>query len=718
MPSRSHRRILSLTLAVATCGTMFTGFVTMAPANADDPVTTTPIASGDQWRYQDGGSDLGTVWRERVFDDSGWASGASQLGYGDGDEATVVASKKVAYYFRKDFNVDDPSRVTELKLRAIIDDGAAVYINGVEVWRQNLAANAGHNTVATTYVAGASESTWNNVTLPTSALAALRAGSNTIAVEVHNDSPTSSDISFDLELTQTATPVPAPVLPTSIESGDEWQYQDSGADLGTVWREREFDDSGWASGASQLGYGDGGEATTLASKKIAYYFRKDFNVDDPGKVSALALRAIIDDGAAVYINGVEVWRQNLAANAGYNTVATTYVAGASESTWNNVTLPTSALAALRAGSNTIAVEVHNDSPTSSDISFDLELTQTVTQGVVAPAAPTGLRVEGSQRFKATLAWDAVESATEYVVYRDGVQVAAVPSPAFVDTGLESNTNYSYTVAARNVSGSSVASAPLAVKTSVDNVCTINDSRLPEISGLVHSRNHANILWAHNDSGSSAKVYAVDATTCAVKSIVTLSGVSAYDFEAISIGVDGQGRSQLWVGDIGDNAKARANVKLYRFLEPTTLTDQSTAVETVTVTWDGNGKKDSESLVVEPVANGRIWLVSKEWTGAIYELQGDFRTTGSATAVRGASLGTFSGGSYATDATWSPTANRFVIRMTNNAQIRDGIPGVFNRNVALPTLGQGEALAFSPDGKHLFAASEGVTALTRIPLNTL
>ena len=61
--------------------------------------------AGAVWRYLDDGSDQGTNWSSRTFDDSGWASGPAQLGYGDGDENTVVEDgpnndRYVTTYFR------------------------------------------------------------------------------------------------------------------------------------------------------------------------------------------------------------------------------------------------------------------------------------------------------------------------------------------------------------------------------------------------------------------------------------------------------------------------------------------------------------------------------------------------------------------------------------------------------------------------------------------
>jgi hypothetical protein len=73
------------------------------------------IRRGDTWMYLADGADLGTAWRGAAFDDTGWEEGLAPLGYGSGDEATVLDfgpdadSKHVTTYFRKTFNVDDPA---------------------------------------------------------------------------------------------------------------------------------------------------------------------------------------------------------------------------------------------------------------------------------------------------------------------------------------------------------------------------------------------------------------------------------------------------------------------------------------------------------------------------------------------------------------------------------------------------------------------------------
>jgi hypothetical protein len=148
----------------------------------------------------DNGSDQGTAWRALGFIDGSWASGPAQLGYGDGDEATVVSfgpdlnNKYVTTYFRRNFTVQDPARVQNLILNLLRDDGAVVYINGQEVFRVGMPTGAiNYRTFATV----ASDYGFDNGSLPTNA---LLSGNNVLAAEVHQGNLTSTDVSFELEL--------------------------------------------------------------------------------------------------------------------------------------------------------------------------------------------------------------------------------------------------------------------------------------------------------------------------------------------------------------------------------------------------------------------------------------------------------------------------------------------------------------------------------------
>jgi hypothetical protein len=152
-----------------------------------NPSEVTAVSGGSQWRYQDLGLDLGTAWRQPEYDDSAWASGLSPLGFGNGDEATVLADgmeeKPNTVYFRNAFEMPAALSGRQLAARLRFDDGAVVYVNGAEVFRQNLpAGDIGFNTSALTPVEGADEAAWITFHVPSQT---LHPGTNVITVEVH-----------------------------------------------------------------------------------------------------------------------------------------------------------------------------------------------------------------------------------------------------------------------------------------------------------------------------------------------------------------------------------------------------------------------------------------------------------------------------------------------------------------------------------------------------
>jgi acid phosphatase type 7 len=160
----------------------------------------TIIPFGSNWKYLDDGSNQGTAWRDVAFSDNTWASGNAELGYGDTDQATVVSygpsssNKFITTYFRKTINITDPSAFTNFTLTVEYDDGAIVYVNGTEVARARMTNPVSYTTLADS--PGIEDQT-SSFTLPSSAFSA---GANTIAVEIHQQAVTSSDISFNLRL--------------------------------------------------------------------------------------------------------------------------------------------------------------------------------------------------------------------------------------------------------------------------------------------------------------------------------------------------------------------------------------------------------------------------------------------------------------------------------------------------------------------------------------
>jgi len=170
-----------------------------APAQSDQL-----IAPGAVWSYLDDGSDQGTAWTAIAFDDSLWASGPAELGYGDGDESTVVGfggdpnDKHITTYFRHEFVVPDASVYVGLSISVLRDDGAVVFLNGVELLRSNMTISSyDYLTRAGSTISDSEELIFYPVDVASDILVD---DTNVLAVEIHQRSPTSSDISFDLEL--------------------------------------------------------------------------------------------------------------------------------------------------------------------------------------------------------------------------------------------------------------------------------------------------------------------------------------------------------------------------------------------------------------------------------------------------------------------------------------------------------------------------------------
>jgi len=188
------------------------------------------VDSGAVWKYLDDGTNQDTLWWDPGFNDTTWASGPAQLGYGDGDEATVISygtdpnNKYITYYFRHSFEVSNPSQYVGLLLRLLRDDGAVVYLNGVEIERSNMPAGTiNYLTLASSTVSGGEEDMFfESYEDPTN----LVVGTNVLAVEVHQRSVTSSDVSFDLKLvTTTQLPNVTRKAPYLIYSGDNTEMQ-------------------------------------------------------------------------------------------------------------------------------------------------------------------------------------------------------------------------------------------------------------------------------------------------------------------------------------------------------------------------------------------------------------------------------------------------------------------------------------------------------------
>ena len=165
------------------------------------------IVRGSSWKYSDTGVNLGVLWKNSNFDDTAWKSGLAELGYGDGDEKTVISygtstsNRYITSYFRKSFVLTNKEKASGLTLTLKYDDGAVIYLNGTELQRCNMPAGTiAYGTLASTAIAVPEESNFHTFSIGSDLLVN---GNNIIAVEVHQAAANSADVSFDLELSVT-----------------------------------------------------------------------------------------------------------------------------------------------------------------------------------------------------------------------------------------------------------------------------------------------------------------------------------------------------------------------------------------------------------------------------------------------------------------------------------------------------------------------------------
>lgn len=159
--------------------------------------------------------------------------------------------------------------------------------------------------------------------------------------------------------------------------------------------------------------------------------------------------------------------------------------------------------------------------------------------------------------------------------------------------------------------------------------TVGSPTLAEISGLVASRSHDGVLWAIDDSGGAAAISAIQGADGADLGTWMLVGATNLDWEDLAIGpVPDADTSLLYVADIGDNLRSRADVRVYRVAEPDPAGGSGggeiAEVDTIVLTYP-DGAQDAESLFVDPVS-GDLVIVTKNWDGGpagIYRAPGDF-----------------------------------------------------------------------------------------------
>lgn len=246
---------------------------------------------------------------------------------------------------------------------------------------------------------------------------------------------------------------------------------------------------------------------------------------------------------------------------------------------------------------------------------------------------------------------------------------------------------------------------------------VASSYINEASGMAASRKNANVLWVHNDSGDSARVFAMSNTGRHL-GIYNFTGKSATDWEDMAIGPGPTpGQDYLYMGDIGDNNAVRSTIKVYRVAEPvvsetqTPVTVSLTDIETFTLQYE-NGPRDAETLMVDPI-NGDLYIVSKRETySRVYRAaSSELTATGTVILHQVAQLPW----GWATGGEISPSGNEVIIRGSFRASVwvrpfGGSLWSAFSgTEYAVPLMSepQGEAICYDGSERGYYTVSEYV-----------
>lgn len=243
------------------------------------------------------------------------------------------------------------------------------------------------------------------------------------------------------------------------------------------------------------------------------------------------------------------------------------------------------------------------------------------------------------------------------------------------------------------------------------VGNIEDDKLDESSGVVASRRNPGVWWSHNDSGGKPRIYAMDEKGKDLGHF-DLPNATNIDWEDIAAGPCPDGSPCLFIGDVGDNARARSNIVIYRVpepqVDPNNPRNGDTAKADVFILNYPDGPHNCETLLVHPTTR-EVILVTKETnnTGVVYRIAGD-ATPGRLNLAKVTTIkvqGTLTGGDI------SPLGDQVVLRTYAAAFLykagKYGIPqdDQLIGMVTTPLVTQGEAIAYSLDGRHLFMTTE-------------
>ena len=257
---------------------------------------------------------------------------------------------------------------------------------------------------------------------------------------------------------------------------------------------------------------------------------------------------------------------------------------------------------------------------------------------------------------------------------------------------------------------------------------ITDNRLLEISGLVVSRRHPDVIWVHNDGGNDPELYALSARgeVLATLKIETKN----QDWEDLALVEQGE-RSLLLIADTGDNGGLRQTLRIIALEEPSSVRDGSSKPVWIQEFRWPDGPRDCEAMAVDNQRKEILLVSKKRVPPELFRLPLPSGQSDKVLTAERVGLLTGIGQPDAGDLQRNPVFGRYRAQISGADVSSDGLSlAVLNyrqvlvfsrldneswqqalrrpaRAFAYPWLPQAEAIGFLPDGQSLLIGSEKV-----------
>ena len=285
-------------------------------------------------------------------------------------------------------------------------------------------------------------------------------------------------------LASSALRTEAQTIQTLVQFTNSWRYDQSGRQLPANWMTSAYvEDAQWGPlSPGLLGFEPDTPLVytahapiltplTISGSITTYYFRTTFNYAGSLANVTLISTNLVDDGCAIYLNGVRVGGVRIPA--GYNALnAAQFFPGGTEGALEVVTFTN--VNALRVGANLLAVEVHQSANPSSDIMFGLKLLSIVPSQLSITSQPQDQAIVAGET--ATFTVGVSGGPVTYRWYRGNALQLSTSNTLSILNAQAANAGTNYYVVVSNIVN--VVTSRLAT------LSVVTDTEGPQITGAV------------------------------------------------------------------------------------------------------------------------------------------------------------------------------------------------------------------------------------------